>query len=361
MQLNPNSAPLPPTVTVAEVDSTGRAPFQTIIVREAARAGIWAWLGWLLFGLSLVGAYSMSQQYKSYFNEDENVREKYFSGSKTATDKIAILSVEGVIMEGDGFVKHQIDRIAKDENVKVVVLRVDSPGGTVTGSDYILHHLKELKKKRDIKIVVSMGAIAASGGYYVSMAVQDDPDTIFAEPTTITGSIGVIIPHYDLSGLLAKLDVKNDAVASHPRKQMLSMTLPMTEEHRELIQAQVTEMFTRFKGIIKEGRPLFRKDVSALDQLATGEVFSAEQAVKHGLVDKIGFIEAAIERAAALATLDVDKCRVVRYERTGSVLNFIGSAEAQAFDAKSVLQLSAPRGYYLSDPLPSMLVGKKAD
>src|SRR5688500_19769660 len=107
-------------------------------------------------------------------------------------------------MEGDGFVKRQIDRIREDENVKAIVVRVDSPGGTVTGSDYIYHHLKKLRKEKNVPIVVSMGGMAASGGYYVSMAVGDEKDTIFAEPTCETGSIGVILPHYDLSGLMAR-------------------------------------------------------------------------------------------------------------------------------------------------------------
>ena len=91
------------------------------------------------------------------------------------------------------------------------MLRVDSPGGTVSGSDYIYHHLREMpREKRKIPLVVSMGGMAASGGYYVSMAVGHEPDTIFAEPTAFTGSIGVIIPHYDLAGLMEKIGAKED-------------------------------------------------------------------------------------------------------------------------------------------------------
>lgn len=353
---------------VAKAKENDTPSERTIIVKESGKTGFVSWLGWVLFGLSLLSIFTLVQKYGSYFNLDEEIEERYVSGSKEAQEKIAILSVEGVIMHGDGFVKQQIDRIAKDKNVKVVVLRVDSPGGTVTGADYILHHLKELRKKRDIKIVVSMGSIAASGGYYVSMAVGDDPDSIFAEPTTMTGSIGVVLPHYDLSGLLAKFDVKDDAIASHPRKHMMSITRPMPEDHREILQQHINEMFVRFKDIIKEGRPLFRKDPAALDQLATGELFSSEQAVKHGLVDKIGFIEAAIERAAAVATLDVEKCRVVRYERPASLLGAFGGASAKALAAKSqgselelLLQNAAPRPYYLADPLPTLLVSPRAE
>ena len=143
--------------------------------------------------------------------EDEGrVKEKYFSMNRDGSDKVAILSIEGTILSGEGFFKQQIDHARKDVsdgNLKAIVLRVNSPGGTISGSDYMLHHLRKLvedSKKAKIPIVVSMGGIAASGGYYVSMCVGDTPDTIFAEPTTWTGSIGVIIPHYNLADLMGK-------------------------------------------------------------------------------------------------------------------------------------------------------------
>ena len=104
---------------------------------------------------------------------------------------MAIITVSGVIVDGDGYVKKQIERVRQDEDVKAIVLRVNTPGGTVTGSDYILHHLNRLRAERKLPLVVSMGSVAASGGYYVSMAVGDQPQSIYAEPTTTTGSIGV--------------------------------------------------------------------------------------------------------------------------------------------------------------------------
>ncbi|HWB00999.1 MAG TPA: S49 family peptidase, partial [Pirellulales bacterium] len=137
---------------------------------------------------------------------DSQVEEKYHSLSKTALNKVAIITVEGTIIDGEN-VKKQIDHAHDDEHVKAIVLRIDSPGGSVTGSDYIYHHLVKLRKDRKLPIVVSMGGIAASGGYYVAMAIGDEKDVIFAEPTTWTGSIGVVIPHFDLSGFVGKLDV----------------------------------------------------------------------------------------------------------------------------------------------------------
>src|SRR5438045_8468491 len=110
-----------------------------------------------------------------------------------------------------------------------------------------------------------MGGIAASGGYYVSMAVGDKPDTIFAEPTCTTGSIGVMIPHYDISGLMKEYGVKDDSLATHPRKLMLSMTREMSAEERELVQSHIDDMFVRFKSIDQERRPHFAAHPADLD------------------------------------------------------------------------------------------------
>ena len=323
-----------------------------------------SWLGWAAFFfclLVLIGQWTMLGE---YFDTSEGIEEKFVSGETLGDDKIAIISIEGVIMEGDGFVKRQIDRIREDENVKAVVVRVDSPGGTVTGSDYIYHHLKKLREEKSLPMVVSMGSMAASGGYYVSMAVGDQENSIYAEPTTTTGSIGVIIPHYDISGLLAKFDVKDDSIASGERKQMLSMTRPITPDHRELIEGYINESFGRFKEIIKEGRPAFAKDASALDQLATGEIFSADQALKQGLVDKIGFVEEAIDRAIELAKLDKDKVRVVKFKRPANLFDLSAMAMGQTpapSGISQLLELSAPRAFYLATSLPGISSGRRAD
>jgi len=291
-----------------------------------------------------------------YFDTTGGITEKHQSGPKFAASKVAIISVTGMIADGEGFVKHQIDQVRQDKSVKAVVLRINSPGGTVTASDYMFHHLTRLRKERGLPIVVSMGSIAASGGYYVAMAVGDQEKAIYAEPTTTTGSIGVIIPHYDLSGLLKRFDVKDDSIASNPRKQMLAMTRPIPEDHRKLIEEYLNEAFTRFKDIVKQGRPKFRKDPVALDKLATGEVFSATKAKANGLVDEIGFVEEAINRALELAGLDEANTSVIRYQRPASLFEIPVLARASSrSEVSALLELSAPRAYYVASTLPPLM------
>jgi protease-4 len=207
-----------------------------------------------------------------------------------------------------------------------------------------------------------MGSMAASGGYYVSMAVGDQEESIYAEPSTMTGSIGVIVPHYDISGLMADFKVKDDSVASGPHKQMLSMTRSMSDADREIVQAFVDDAFGQFKDVIKYGRPGFKADEGALDDLATGEIFTARQAKDHGLVDEIGFIEDAIERIIEVADLDKRKVRVVEYKRPISLMDeIVGIKQAQvtSLDPGVLLDLTAPRAYYLATWLPAVVRSRR--
>jgi protease-4 len=313
-------------------------------------------VGSLFFNLLLLGIVGVLA---GGADGDRKVQEKFYSHNKDARDKVAIISVEGVILESEeGFVKRQIDRALKDDNVKAVVVRVDSPGGSVSGSDYIYHHLRQLKTSdRKVPIVVSMGGIAASGGYYVSMAVGHTPDVIFAEPTTFTGSIGVIIPHYNLGGLMQKYGVESDSVASHPLKTMGSISRPMTEEERKIFQRLVDDGFDRFKSIIRSGRSKFDKDPAALDKLATGQIYTADQAKASGLIDQIGFLEDAVDRAIALADLDKAEVKVVKYKQElGLAAALMGGQARQktVLDLQAILEMTTPRAYYLCTWLPGL-------
>ena len=290
------------------------------------------------------------------------VEERHFSHNRLASNKIAIITVEGTIVEGRGFVKRQIERARKDDNIKAIVLRVNSPGGTVSGSDYILHHLNLLSTERQVPIVVSMGSLAASGGYYVSMAVGTRPNTIFAEPTTWTGSIGVLIPHFNVAKLMETWGIESDSVVSHRLKGMGSFTRAMTPEERKIFQALVDDAFTGFKNVIKEGRPKFKADPAALDKIATGQVFTAQQAVANGLVDKVGFVEDAVVKAVELCGLPSDDVNVVEYKPEFSFSEILlGSSTEKhsAVDLDALVDLTVPKAFYLYGCLPPVVENGK--
>lgn len=352
--MEPNAAPLSEPTTPQRFGPGGSAPRRggagRVLLRLLAVASAGMVLTALLAAAAFVGLVS--------WEEDDGIHEQHHSLARSGSQKVAIITLEGTILDGDGFVKKQIDHIRDDESVKAVVLRVNSPGGTVSGSDYLYHHLQQLCRDRQLPLVVSMGGIAASGGYYVAMAVGDTPRTIFAEPTTWTGSIGVVIPHYNLAGLMEKWQIEEDSIKSHRLKQMGSPMRLMTEEERQIFQSLVDDGFTRFKEVVKSGRPMFRADEAALDKVATGQVFTTRQALAGGLVDEEGFIEDAIDRAIELAGLDKEQTRVVKYKHFGGIFDVVLGARSQARGASPIgelaalLDLATPRAYYLCTWLP---------
>jgi protease IV len=345
------------------------APPQVIVQQQAPPAfGRYGKLLLILLGVCVMIIIGQNASYQKYFSPADAPQEKYHSLSKEAADKVAIIRVEGTILDADGFVKKQIDRVREDADVKAVVLRVDSPGGTVTASDYLYHQLKDLVKDRDIPMVVSMGGICASGGYYLAMAggeQKTQQDVVFAEPSTWTGSIGVVIPHYDVSELLASWKVKDDSVASHKYKLMGSPTRSLSPEERaeerKLLQSLVDQSFERFKAIVVAGRPKLKENEADLKKATTGQIFTAEQAQELGLIDKIGFLDAAIERAVELAGKSTSDVRCVEYEAPPTALGALLGADSQLMPQRSrldlagVLDLTAPRAYYLCTWLPAIL------
>jgi protease-4 len=268
-------------------------------------------------------------------------------------------------MEGeDSFAMKQINRVKDDNSVVGIVLRVNSPGGTVTGSDSIYHHLRDLVDQRKIPLVVSMGSVCASGGYYVAMAVGSQPDAIFAEPTTWTGSIGVIIPHFDVTDGLSKLGISEDSIASAPLKKMGTPTRHMSEEERKIMQGLVDDSFKGFKAIVATGRPKFKNDEAALNAVATGQIFTAQQALDKGLVDKIGFIEAAITRATELAGETPESVRCVKYEKRPTIFGeILGDSHLSpargSTDVSALIELASPRAYYVWSFLPTLTSSSK--
>lgn len=339
-------------------------PPPQIIVQQQPPSAFGRFGKWLLAALVvavmfIIGLYS---SYQSYFSPADAPQEKYHSLAQLASKKVAIIDVSGTIMEGDdSFAMKQIKRVDDDNSVVGIVLRINSPGGTVTGSDYIYHHLRDLVEKRKLPMVVSMGSVCASGGYYIAMAAGGQKDVLFAEPTTWTGSIGVVIPHFDASAGLAKLGIQEDSIKSGPLKTMGSPTRPLSEEERKVLQTLVDDSFKGFKEIVVSGRPKFKNDEAALNAVATGQIFTAQQALAKGLVDKIGFIEAAIARVTELAGETPESVRCVKYERRPTLVGELIGADSRlaparnAVDVASLIDLASPRAYYLWTLHPNVL------
>ena len=362
-----------------QIEQMPSPPPTRVILEQGGFWGRWStWIAWSIAGISLLSALASAGAAAQYFQRDAKVVEKYHSLSRMATAKVAIVDIAGAIMGGSGFARAQFDHIADDESVKAIVLRVDSPGGTVSGSDELHYRLAELAKERDLPVVVSMGGIAASGGYYVAMANGGREDVIFAEPATLTGSIGVIIPHFDVSKLLKKFDIEDDSIASGPLKEMLSPTKDRTpelaERERKVLQTLVDEMFARFKQIVKQGRP--KLDDEKLASVATGQIFTAQQALDAGLVDRIGFLEDAVTRAVELAGLTKDTARVVRYSKPRGLLKDVldgdFSAGTQGMGAggmgtggmmsrgalEAFAEWTTPRAWYLCSWWPALVTSR---
>jgi protease-4 len=347
MQFDASPPPQPPT---------------RVILEQGSLWGRWGTrLAWLIAGIAVLAALASAGANATYFQQDARVVERHHSLSKTAPSKVAVVDISGAIMGGGGFVRSQLDRIADDESVKALVLRIDSPGGTVSGSDEIHYRIGELAKRRGLPVVVSMGGIAASGGYYIAMANGGRDDVIFAEPATLTGSIGVIIPHFDLSKLVKKFDIEDDSITSGPLKEMLSPTKDRTPElearERKILQALVDEMFARFKQIVRQGRP--KLDDAGLEAVTTGQIFTAEQAREAGLVDRIGFIEDAVGRAVELAGLTKETARVIKYAKPRGLLDEVLGGEAAGARQMTVLEAVAewttPRAWYLCSWWPALI------
>ncbi|MDA8085169.1 MAG: signal peptide peptidase SppA [Nitrospiraceae bacterium] len=206
-------------------------------------------------------------------------------------EKIGLIRVEGPIADS-GDIIDQIKDYAGDPSIKAIVMRVNSPGGGVAPSQEIYEEIKKAAAKKDV--VVSMGALAASGGYYISVPAT----RIFANPGTITGSIGVIMEVPNIQGLLSKLGVKAEVIKSGRNKDLASYFKSMTPEQRRILQDALDNVHQQFIEAVASGRKLPVEKVKAL---ADGRIFTGQQAKALNLVDNLGDLEDAIAAAKTMA------------------------------------------------------------
>lgn len=260
------------------------------------------------------------------------------------TQKIAVIRVQGIIdSDSAKDVIEQIKHARKDGHIKGLILSVDSPGGTISGSDQIHHEILKYRNEELRPVVGFMEGLAASGGYYVSVST----DKIVAEPTTITGSIGVIMGYLVLEDLLeGKLGIEPVIVKSGRKKDWpSSFHKPSEEELNYFDEKVISPAFTRFKNIVADGR--MELSVEDVNRLADGSIFSTPEALSEKLIDEIGYFDDAVDRAKELAGLD--EAMVVEYRRPFAFAGLFGSEAHSIFklDKTAIYELSTPQVMYL--------------
>lgn len=235
--------------------------------------------------------------------------------------KIVQLEIEGLITDVPrrtqlsltppdsllGRVKEALDRAEEDDRVAALLLRIQSPGGTVSASDTLYHEVLDWKERTGLPVIAHLEGLATSGAYYVAMAA----DELIAHPATVTGSIGVLFAGINVSGLMEKLGIQDQSLTGGEYKDEGSPLRPMRPEERAQIQGVIDDFHARFREVVAAGRPGL--DAEQVHRISDGRIFSSDQALGLRLVDRIGYLRDAIDAAEKRA--GVERSRVVVYHR----------------------------------------------
>ncbi len=255
----------------------------------------------------------------SVTEEVQPLTERVIAGS--GREKILLLDLSGFISGQSGGsllsgkkpgllarVREELDRARQDRRVKAVVLRINSPGGGVTASDTLYHELKKFKRDTGAKVIAHIMDIGTSGAYYAALAA----DRITAQPTSVTGSIGVIMFRLDATGLMQKIGLQSIEISSGEHKGMGSPFRPVAPEERVIFQNMIDTLNGRFVGLVAEDRKLPLDEVK---KLADGRIYTSQEALTAGLIDGVGYLDDALDQARKLANLE--RASVVTYFRPG--------------------------------------------
>jgi protease-4 len=322
-------------------DRPASPPTQTIVIQQRERGGwvrrVLVTLFWMFLLFAFLSTYLVRDQ-----GFPTRLPERYVAGEWGAS-KVAIIEIGELIFDPE--IEHilkQVRQARADDTVKAVVLRIDSPGGTVSGADQVWREV-ELLKKTGKPVVASLGGLAASGGYYVAAAA----DPILAEPTTLTGSIGVITELPNVSGLLDKVGVKMETIATGPWKDSGSYFRPLTDVERDRWRQMIDAAYQRFVRIVASGRNL---PVPTVRALADGKIYTADEALQNKLVSEIGYLDDAILIAQRLAKLETS--RVVKYAKplslSDALLSITAPRPSWSLAPDAALRLHTPRVLYLA-------------
>jgi protease-4 len=262
-------------------------------------------------------------------------------------DKIAVIDVDGLLVNrrrhgwmrtGDNPVSlfvEKLDKAATDPDVKAVVLRLNSPGGTVAASDIMHHSLREFKRETGKPVVACVLGLGCSGAYYLACGC----DGIVAQPSSVTGNIGTVFQTFSVAGTMEKIGVKAVTIKSGELKDLASPLHDLSADEREVLEGVIEELFGQFLKVVQEGRKTIKDQ--KLRELADGRVFTAKEALQEGLIDGIGYVADGIEWAKEMA--GVEKTRVVIYHRPSSYKpNAYGSATAQAGGLGPLINVELP-------------------
>jgi protease-4 len=308
---------------------------------------------------SLVGCGAPSLLITPVSNTSKLEEIRVAGGSGFGGSKVAIIEVEGMLanVRSGGLLQagenklslftQQLERAAEDDSVRAVVLRINSPGGTVTCSDTMYELVREFRAKTKKPVISSTQEVCASGAYYVACGT----DAIVANPTSVVGSIGVIFSTFDLSMAMSKLGIRSESITSGALKDMGSPFKPLDPEARAVMKGMIDDYYHRFVSVVTTNRP----NLTGAANVATatdGRVFSGEQAMKLGLVDQLGRLEDAIVLAEQKSGMPAGS-KVVMYKRpygySGSIYSDTNVPQPQA----NVTTLSIPaidnlmpRGFY---------------
>ena len=332
---------------------------ETRKTEKTVKVGVWGCLG--IFGASffffltitvVAICWSLASCSASGFPESgkHQVETEFLAGNQDSESVIAVIDIRGIIVAGeDGFSTQSnadpericalIREAAKAPEVKAILIRLDTPGGEVTASDVIRRELEKCEKP----VVAQMESMAASGGYFIATAAN----RIVANRTTMTGSIGVVIRTLNYYKLFRLLGLQECTYTSGKMKAMLSGGKEVSSQEEKIVQALVMETFEEFLKAVSEGRKIPMETLRSAE-FCDGRILSGSQALKAGLVDRLGYFSDAVEEAETLAGIPVGSAKVVRYYSESRLMDILSSMTAPAKPVSVSLTGSSAKDFSMS-------------
>ena len=296
-----------------------------------------------------------SSNFSTGINSDTQLKQIYISGTKKSPNKIALISINGIILDNDSSwgktanmntICDQLKEAARDKNIKAVLLYINSPGGEITATDIIHHNIEKVKQKKPV--IALLGTLAASGGYYAAVA----SNYIIANHYTTTGSIGVIINSYNYYNLLQKIGIQDEVYKSKEMKDILNPARPRTKAEKIIIQSLINESYDGFVKVVSKGRINKNKKLTVEyiknSDIGDGRIFSGTQALKLGLIDSLGYFDDALNKTAEVAYLKKNDYQLISYQKQLSFSDIFSKFITKAHTV--TVEIPAIKQFNMLDP-----------